>query len=509
VDKVCAAARKCVVVVVSGCPLILDPAQLTKIDGLVAAWLPGSEGAGVADTLFGAVYGICDRVTIMRDGRTVDDRALADVTRLELVALMLGKDLAEVRRSGATGFADTTHHAEQRLLEARGLRGAGRTLRHADVRVRAGEIVGLAGLLGSGRTELARAIFGADPVEAGELKVDGRPVRFGSPADATCRPWPRAEPRTASRGAAMARAGDTAAVGHLQRARLWPREVRDLGQAYGAAGALLLLVVYNAVFTDRFLTTDSVYVNLTQVAPIIIVAMGMTLVIATGGIDLSVGSLMAISGALAPLIFLRDIPFGVALAFVVPVLVTGVFGLFNGVLVTRFGFQPIIATLVLFIAGRGIAQVLTNGELQPFRNPTFQYIGLGRVLGVPFQVLLMLAVFAVVAWAVRTTRFGRYVLAIGGNEAAARLAGVPVHGVKLAVYGISGLLAGIAGLIVIAINSSSDANQVGLNLELAAIAAVAVGGTPLAGGRATVVGTLIGALILQLLRFTLLFSYTP
>jgi galactofuranose transport system permease protein len=235
----------------------------------------------------------------------------------------------------------------------------------------------------------------------------------------------------------------------------------------------------------------------------------MTLVIATGGIDLSVGSLMAISGALAPLIFQRDIPLAEAVAFVLPVLATGVFGLFNGVLVTRFGFQPIIATLVLFIAGRGIAQVVTNGELQPFRNPGFQYIGLGRVLGVPFQVLLMLAVFAVVAWAVRTTRFGRHVLAIGGNEAAARLAGVPVNRVKLAVYGISGLLAGIAGLIVIAINSSSDANQVGLNVELAAIAAVAVGGTPLSGGRATVAGTLIGALILQLLRFTLLSHGVP
>jgi galactofuranose transport system ATP-binding protein len=130
------------------------------------------------------VFGICDRVTVMRDGRTVDDRPLAEVTRLELVALMLGKDLAEVRRSGATGFADATHHAEQRLLEAEGLRGANRSLRHADLRVRAGEIVGLAGLLGSGRTELARAIFGADPVEAGEVRVDGRPVRFGSPADA-------------------------------------------------------------------------------------------------------------------------------------------------------------------------------------------------------------------------------------------------------------------------------------------------------------------------------------
>jgi galactofuranose transport system permease protein len=307
----------------------------------------------------------------------------------------------------------------------------------------------------------------------------------------------------------MARAEDTAAVGPLERARVWPPDVRDLGQTYGAGAALLLLVAYNAVFTDRFLTADSVYVNLTQVAPIVIVAMGMTLVIATGGIDLSVGSLMAIAGALAPLIFLRDVPLGVALAFVAPVLVTGAFGLFNGVLITRFGFQPIIATLVLFIAGRGIAQVATNGELQPFRNPTFQYIGLGRVLGVPFQVLLMLAVFAVVAWAVRTTRFGRYVLAIGGNEAAAGLAGVPVNRVKLAVYGVSGLLAGIAGLIVIAINSSSDANQVGLNLELAAIAAVAVGGTPLTGGRATVVGTLIGALIMQLLRFTLLSHGVP
>jgi galactofuranose transport system permease protein len=307
----------------------------------------------------------------------------------------------------------------------------------------------------------------------------------------------------------MARVREEAAVGQVRRPRVRRGGLRDLGQTYGAGAALLVLVLYNVVFTDRFLTTDSVYVNLTQVAPIVIVAVGMTLVVATGGIDLSVGSLMAIAGALAPLIFQRDIPFAVALAFVLPVLATGVFGLFNGVLVTRFGFQPIIATLVLFIAGRGIAQVVTNGELQPFRNPAFQYIGLGRVLGVPFQVLLMLAVFAAVAWAVRTTRFGRQVLAVGGNEAAARLAGVPVNRVKLAVYGISGLLAGIAGLIVIAINSSSDANQVGLNLELAAIAAVAVGGTPLSGGRATVVGTLIGALILQLLRFTLLSHGVP
>jgi ribose/xylose/arabinose/galactoside ABC-type transport system permease subunit len=221
---------------------------------------------------------------------------------------------------------------------------------------------------------------------------------------------------------------------------------------------------------------------------------------------------MAISGALAPIIFLgKLVPLnplvGTALAFIVPVLVAGLFGLFNGVLVTTFRIQPIVATLVLFIAGRGIAQVVTNGNLQAFRNPGFQYIGLGRPLGIPFQAILMLLIVALVAWVMRTTVFGRYILATGGNEAAARLAGVPVNQVKRMVYVISGLLAGLAGLIVIAINSSSDANLVGLNMELDAIAAVAVGGTT--GGRVTIVGTLIGALIIQLIRFTLLAQGVP
>jgi galactofuranose transport system permease protein len=286
-------------------------------------------------------------------------------------------------------------------------------------------------------------------------------------------------------------------------------------QRYGAVAALVLLILINAAVTPNFLTLQTLNVNLTQVGTIVIVAVGMTLVIATGGIDLSVGSLMAISGALAPLIFMGQLfplpgeGVGVALAFVLPVLAAGLFGLFNGWLVTRFSIQPIIATLVLFIAGRGIAQVLTNGNLQVFKNPEFQFIGLGRVFGLPFQVLLMLAIVALAAWALRRTVFGRRVLAVGGNEAAARLAGVPVARVKLLVYGISGLCAGVAGLIVISLNSSSDANQVGLGMELDAIAAVAVGGTLLTGGRATVVGTLLGALIIQLVRYTLLANGVP
>src|ERR687893_591848 len=278
----------------------------------------------------------------------------------------------------------------------------------------------------------------------------------------------------------------------------------------GTAGALAVLVLFNVIFTNDFVSSRAINVNLTQVAPTLIVAIGMTLVIATGGIDLSVGSLMAISGSVAALILLSDSSLlssnavAIPLAFIVPVLVAGAFGLFNGGLVTRFGLQPIIATLVLFIAGRGIAQVITSGQLKAFKEPTFQYIGLGKPLGIPFQVIIAAVLVAAAWFTLRRTTFGRYILAVGGNERAAELGGVLVGRVKFAVYGISGLCAGIAGLIAIAINSSSDANRVGLNVELEAIAAVAVGGTSLLGGRATIIGTVIGALIIQLLRFTLL-----
>jgi ribose/xylose/arabinose/galactoside ABC-type transport system permease subunit len=283
---------------------------------------------------------------------------------------------------------------------------------------------------------------------------------------------------------------------------------------YAALSALIVLLAFNSVFTPHFATWQTVNVNLTQVATIVIVSVGMTLVIATGGIDLSVGSLMAIAGALAPIIFLS--PFGVAnpglgvaAALVLPVLVAGLFGSFNGWFITRFRVQPIVGTLVLFIAGRGIGQVMTNGNLQVFKNPPFQFVGMGRILDVPVQVIIMLVLVAVVAWMLRRTLFGRQILAVGGNEKAARLAGIPVARVKRWVYAISGLCAGIAGLVVVAINSSSDANQVGLGMELDAIAAVAVGGTPFVGGQATIVGTLIGALIIQLVRYTLLANGVP
>ncbi len=286
-------------------------------------------------------------------------------------------------------------------------------------------------------------------------------------------------------------------------------------QRYGVGLALLLLIVFNLIVTPNFATSQTLAVNLTQVCTIVIVGVGMTLVIATGGIDLSVGSLMAIAGALSPMFFtgqLIPIPnlyVGIALGIVIPILVAGIFGLFNGWLITKFSIQPIIATLVLFIAGRGIAQVSTNGDLQVFKVPEFQAIAIGRVLGVPFQVWIMLAIVIVAAFVLHKTVFGRQVLAVGGNEAAARLSGIPVSRIKFLVYLICGMCSGVAGLIVIAMNSAADANLIGLGMELDAIAAVVVGGTLLSGGRATIVGTLLGALVIQLVRYTLLANGVP
>lgn len=290
-----------------------------------------------------------------------------------------------------------------------------------------------------------------------------------------------------------------------------PRPAFSL-QRSSALIALLVLVLFNVATTPNFLSLATLNINLTQTATIVIVGIGMTFVIATRGIDLSVGSLMAISGAIAPLLFLNPAlgpGLGTALAFVLPVLATGVLGAFNGLLVTRFAVQPIIATLVLFIAGRGVAQVISGGALVNFTQPSFGALGTARFLGIGVQVYLMLALLLLAGWVLRRTLFGRQVVAVGGNPEAARLAGVPVDRTRVLVYTLSGVLAGLAGLIVIAINSSSDSNLVGQNMELDAIAAVAVGGTALNGGRVTMLGTLLGALFIQLLRYTLLVKGVP
>jgi galactofuranose transport system permease protein len=277
----------------------------------------------------------------------------------------------------------------------------------------------------------------------------------------------------------------------------------------GALWAFFLLLVINILITPNFLQIQTLYVNLTQVATVAIVAIGMTLVIASGGIDLSVGALMALAGTVAPMIFLSD--FGVAnpelglfVAIVVAISAAGVAGLFNGFLISKYKIQPIIATLILFISGRGIAQVLTNGELQTFDNPSFEFIGTGRVFGVPVQAWITLVLALSIAWVLKRSIYGRYLLAVGGNEKAAELAGVPAKKVKLVTYMVCGILAGIAGIISTAINSASDANQTGQLMELDAISAAIVGGVLLTGGKAPILGAVLGAAIIQLVGYTLL-----
>jgi galactofuranose transport system permease protein len=270
----------------------------------------------------------------------------------------------------------------------------------------------------------------------------------------------------------------------------------DYAPTYGALVALVLLLVANSILTPNFFDFRNFSNILLQVAPTVLVAVGMTLVIATGGIDLSVGSVMALASAVAAVSLDSGVGTAVLLAFAAALAV----GAFNGSLITGFGIQPIIVTLATLITVRGVAQVISKGgQLIPFSNPTFESLGKGNVGPLPVQIVIMILAVAVAVFVVRMTSFGRYVAAVGGNEAAARLSGIRVHRTKIIVYALSGLLAGLAGLIETARLGASDAQKVGLNIELDAIAAVVVGGTPLTGGRATVLGTVIGALIMQTL----------
>lgn len=268
---------------------------------------------------------------------------------------------------------------------------------------------------------------------------------------------------------------------------------------------LLLLIAFNLVFTPRFAEFDNIRLQFVQVVPVAIIALGMALVIGTKGIDLSVGSVMAISSALLALY----LGYGPAVAIAVAIAGGAAVGVVNGVLVARFAIQPIVATLALLVGGRGLALVFAQGRLTEVFDPTLGVIGSGRVLEVPIVVIIALAVALLVAVLVSRTTFGRYVVAIGGNAEASVLAGVPVRRTLIAVYALSATLAALAGVIQTARLSASDPSFVGNLIELSAITAVVVGGTPLSGGRVRIVGTLAGALLMQLISATLITHNLP
>ncbi len=282
-------------------------------------------------------------------------------------------------------------------------------------------------------------------------------------------------------------------------------EILDWITERGVYVGLLLLVAFNLVFTPRFAEVDNIRLQFVQVVPVAIIALGMALVIGTRGIDLSVGSVMAIASALLALY----LGYGPVVAITIALLGGVAVGLANGILIARYGIQPIVATLALLVGGRGLALVIAQGRLTELFDPTLSAIGSGRLFGIPYVVLIALGVALVIAVIVGRTTSGRYVVAIGGNPDASVLAGVPVRRTLIAVYVLCGLLAALAGVIQAARLSASDPSFVGNLIELSAITAVVVGGTPLAGGRVRIVGTLAGAMLMQLIGATLITHNLP
>lgn len=243
-------------------------------------------------------------------------------------------------------------------------------------------------------------------------------------------------------------------------------------------------------------------------APVALIAIGMSLVIATGGIDLSVGAVMAIAGAVAanllvstalpvPLIILAGLGAGLAA------------GLMNGALVAGLGIQPIVATLILLVAGRGVAQLISDGQIITFQNEAFAFIGVGTLLGLPMPVWLVFGVLLVMLALTRATALGLFIEAVGANDQASYYAGVPVRSVKLMVYAMAGICAALAGLVATADIQGADANNVGLWIELDAILAVVIGGTSLMGGRYSLFLAVVGALIIQSLNTAIVLSGIP
>ena len=285
--------------------------------------------------------------------------------------------------------------------------------------------------------------------------------------------------------------------------------------------ALIALIALNAIARPQFISITvrdgELYGALIDIlrnsAPLMLVALGMTIVIATRGIDLSVGAIMAVSGAVAlTIIDTSDDPGAlgtVAVALIVGILVSLVLGVWNGFLVAVLGIQPIIATLVLMLAGRGVALLITEGFITTVTSAPYKFIATGYVVGLPFALFISVTAIVVIALVERRTALGVLTEAVGINPEASRLAGVRSRGIIFGAYVASGVLAGMAGILYSSNIMAADANATGLYIELDAILAVVLGGTSLMGGKFTIAGTVVGVFTIQTLRSTILFLGVP
>ncbi|KAA9009458.1 ABC transporter permease [Histidinibacterium aquaticum] len=278
---------------------------------------------------------------------------------------------------------------------------------------------------------------------------------------------------------------------------------------------LAALIALVSVFFPGFLAVElsegrfvgSAVDVLKRGAPVALLAVGMTLVIATRGIDLSVGAVMAICGAASAWAISND--YGLVLSLLVGLGAGLLCGLWNGILVAVFGIQPIVATLILMVAGRGVAQMITEGRILTFSHEGLAFFGAGAVLGIPTPILVWIGVGLAFGLLVRRTALGLLIESIGINRGASALAGVNARVLLVAVYIASGLCAAVAGIIVAADIRGADANNAGLWLELDAILAVVIGGTSLMGGRFSIAASLLGALIIQTIDTGILLAGFP
>ncbi len=276
---------------------------------------------------------------------------------------------------------------------------------------------------------------------------------------------------------------------------------RFFSENLGILVALVVLCVFLGIFpgtSQYFLTVKNLFNVLRQISTNLLLACGMTMVIILGGIDLSVGSIIALSGVLAAGCVSRyNMPIGVA--FIVGIIIGIIFGLFNGFVISKTTIPPFIVTLATMNIARGLAGVYTGGSPVRVVSKEWQWLGAGYAAGIPVPVIIMVIIFIISMLILNRTRVGRYIYAVGGNPLAAKFSGINVAKVKFLVYSYSGVMAGIAG-IILASRMYSGQPTAGEGAEMDAIAAVVVGGTSMAGGSGKLSGTLIGALIIGILN---------
>ena len=272
--------------------------------------------------------------------------------------------------------------------------------------------------------------------------------------------------------------------------------------------ALAVMVIALTLLSDKFLTVPNLRNILLQISVNLCLSIGMTLIILTGGIDLSVGAMLGLAGAMAAGLLKNGLVlkvFGVVLQFtpfgamVAGILVGLVLGWFNGIAITRFKLPPFVATLGMLSIARGLTMLWTGGFPITSLGATFGFIGAGFFLGVPMAVWISAALVGIFYFISKRTTLGRYIYAVGGSEKATAFSGINVNRVKVAVYALGGALAAVAGLIVTARLDAADP-KAGLGYELDSIAAVVIGGTSLSGGRGSILGTVLGCLIIGVLN---------